>query len=95
MVLMTGIDFNTGRVWFLFFFNNFDREDLKPWGREPAHKNTISYTQPQKVALTAVLPVRSEVEVQADLHIRSAQLVYSTSSCQTALFKNCYSPPFL
>jgi hypothetical protein len=69
---MTGIDFDTGGVWFLFYFNNFDREDLKPWGREPAHMHTISSTQPQKVVLTAVLPLRSEAEVQADLHIRSA-----------------------
>jgi hypothetical protein len=71
---MTGIYFDTGRVWFLFYFNNFDREDLKPWGRVPAHMHTISSTQPQKVAaLTAVLPLRSEVEVQADLHIRSGR----------------------
>jgi hypothetical protein len=63
----------------------------------PAGKSadTISSTRPQKVALTAVLQLRSEAEVQAELHIRSTQLVCSASSCQTALFKNCYSPPFL
>jgi hypothetical protein len=37
--------------------------------------HTISSTQPQKVGLTAVLLLRSEVEVQADLHIPSAQLL--------------------
>jgi energy-coupling factor transporter ATP-binding protein EcfA2 len=57
--------------------------------RRSAHMHTISSAQQQKVALTVVLSLHSEAEVQAGLHIHSA------SSCQTALFKNCCSPPIL
>lgn len=58
--------------------------------RRPAHMHTISSVQPQKVALTAVLPLSSGRSAN-----RLGQLVRSASFCQTTLFKNCCSPPFL
>jgi hypothetical protein len=48
--------------------------------RRPAHMHTISSAKPQKVALTTVLPLRSEAEVQSGLHIRSAQLLLAKLS---------------
>jgi hypothetical protein len=41
--------------------------------RRPAHMHTISSAQQQKVALTVVLPLLSEAEVQAGLQLRSAR----------------------
>jgi hypothetical protein len=43
--------------------------------RRPAHMHTISSAQQQKVALTVVLSLHSEAQVQAGLHIRSARLL--------------------
>jgi hypothetical protein len=39
--------------------------------------HTILSAQPQKVALTAILPLHSEAEVQAGLHTSSAQLLFA------------------
>jgi len=39
--------------------------------------HTILSAQPQKVAVTAVLPLCAEAEVQASLHSSSAQLLFA------------------
>jgi hypothetical protein len=46
--------------------------------KSPSHMHTISSAQPQKVALIAILPLRSEAKVQASLHSSSTQLSSST-----------------
>jgi len=64
------------------------------FGRRHVHMHTISSTQPQKMALTVILLLHLKAKVQASLHIYSAQFFCLASSCQTTLFKNCYSPSF-